>query len=217
MSVNIEELKAKVQKAQEENTVKIAEAAEIAQLQATLNLENSESLFKSKVALQASGRQTAKLQTLINDCMGIISTVPIHNVKTRTARAWTESHRYSFGTQVDLMYQLASGILFACAEHKALLIEHTGLGLEIVEEMVTAFGSPKYYSRNFHTIVQEKPFHIERINTVMEVMQSELGVVINTEALTAINLKLDFVNGETQAEQEFSKAVEAINEADFDM
>ena len=213
--MNIEELEAKVRAVQTENAQKVVQASQVARLEATLRLESSESLFRSKVALESSVYQTQRLQSLIDECASIISQVPVQNTKTRAARVWSESHRYNFGTQVDLMYQLASGILYSCAEHKPLLLEHTGLTLELVEELVTAFGSPSYYSRNYHSIVESKPYNVDRINTILEVMQSTLGVVISTTAVTEDSLSIDFVRGEIRAQQDFDNAVEAISGSNF--
>jgi hypothetical protein len=46
-------------------------------------------------------------------------------------------------------------------------------------------------------------------------MQSELGVVVNTDALTKDTFELDFVRSETKAQKDYDQAVEAISNADF--
>lgn len=215
--MNIEELKAKVEQVQKENAEKIRVAAEVARLEATLKLEGSEELFKAKVKLTANGEQTAKLQKLVDECAEIVASVPVYNAKTRTNRVWAGSHKYNYGTQIDLMYQLATGILYACQEHKQLLLAHTGLNLELLEQMVKAFGTPTYYSRNYHTIVEAKPFEIDMVQSTVEVMQSELGVVVDTAALTQNNFESEFVRAEVTAQQAFDQAKEAIAEADFSL
>lgn len=215
--INIEQLKAEVKRVQEENAVRIREAAEVARLQATLKLEGSEDLFKAKVKLAANGEQTLKLQKLVDECAGIVASVPVYNAKTRTNRVWAGSHKYNYGTQVDLMYQLATGILYACAEHKQLLLAHTGLNLELLEQFVKSFGTPTYYSRNYHTIVEEKPYQIDMVKSTVEVMQSELGVVVDTSALTLNNFEAEFVRAYSTATQAYEQAKEAIAEADFSL
>jgi hypothetical protein len=214
-NVNIEELKAKVEAAKKENAEKIRVAAEVARLEATLKLEGSEELFQAKVKLAANGEQTAKLQALVDECAGIVASVPVYNQKTRTNRVWAGSHKYNYGTQVDLMYQLATGILYSCQEHKQLLLAHTGLNLELLEQMVKAFGAPTYYSRNYHTIVEAKPYEIGMVKSTVEVMQSELGVVVDTSTLTSTNFETEFARAEVTAKNNFDQAKEAIAEADF--
>lgn len=215
--MNINELKAKVEAAKKENAEKIRVAAEVARLEATLKLETSPALFAAKVKLAANGEQTAKLQQLVDECAAIVSSVPVYNAKTRTNRVWAGSHKYNYGTQIDLMYQLATGILYSCQEHKQLLLAHTGLNLELLERMVEAFGTPMYYSRNYHTIVEAKPYCIDMVKSTVEVMQSELGVVVDTAKLTDSNFEYEFVRAEVTAAQSLEQAEEALKEADFSM
>lgn len=213
--MNIEELKAKVAETIQANLIKVKEAAQIAGLEATLKLENSEAMFNAKVRLATSSAQTVQLQQLVDECAGIVANVPVYNSKTRANRKWAGSYKYSYGTQIDLMYQLATGILYSCAEHKQLLLAHTGLSLELLDQLVQAFGAPMYYSRNYHTIVAAKPFELELVSSTVEVMQSELSVVVDTTALTQDNFELEFVKAETAANTNYDQAVEAIESADF--
>lgn len=215
--MNIEQLKAQVAEAQQANAEKIRTAAEVARLEATLKLENSPALFASKVRLATSGAQTAKLQQLVDECSAIVASMPIHNPKTRTNRKWNGAHRFGYGTQIDLMYQLATGILYSCAEHKQLLLAHTGLDLEVLEQMVEAFGTPTYYSRNHNTVVKSKPYCLDLVKAVVDVMQSELSVVVDTSKLTADRFEYEFIRAENIAEDTRLQAEEAISKADFQM
>jgi hypothetical protein len=214
-SINIAELQAQVKATVAANMERIKEQSMIAGLQATLQLEGSEALFNAKVKLATTGAQTARLQDLVDECAGMVANVPVYNQKTRTNRVWSASRKFTYGNQIDLMYQLATGILYACAEHKALLLAHTGLSLELLEQIVQAFGSPMYYSRNYHAIVEAKPFTLELVKSTVEVMQSELSVVVDTTALTMDNFLLEFVKAKTTANNNFTQATEAIQEADF--
>lgn len=215
--MDINELKAKVKAAQEANVARIREAAEVARLEATLKLESSETLFNARVKVEAAAQQTASLQKLVDECAGIIAATPVHNTKTRTNRVWAGSRRFAYGTQIDLMYQLATGILYSCAEHKELLLAHTGLNGELVEQFVDAFGTPMYYSRNHNEIVEAKPYDIDRVASVVDVMQSELGVVVDTTKLTANGFEVEFLKAENTAHAQSEAAAEAIAEADFEI
>lgn len=216
-NINIKALKAKVKAAQKENTARVREAAEIARLEATLKLESSEELFAARVKLTANSEQTEKLQNLVNECEGIVASVPVYNQKTRTNRQWAGSHKYNYGNQIDLMYQLATGILYACAEHKQLLLAHTGLNVELLEQVVKAFGTPTYYSRNYNTIVKEKPFDVALAKSTINIMQSILGVVIDTSSLATHNFVEEFNKAKITAKKYYGQASKAINEADFEL
>lgn len=213
--LNTTQLRAKVKAAQKANAVKIAAAATKASLEAMLKLEDSTVLFNSKVKLAVSSQHTKTLQTLINECSSIVDSVPVTNTKTRTVRKWAGSQRFAFGTQINLMYQLASGILYACAEHKTLLLAHTGLDSELLEQFVEAFGTPAYYSRNFNTLVEAKPYTVEDVLSTVAVMQSELGVIVDTSLLTTPTFSLEFGKAEVTAETNKLKADEAIEEAEL--
>ena len=215
--MNIEQLKAQVKAAQKDNAEKIRVAAEVARLEATLKLESSTALFNAKVKIAANGAQTAHLQKLVDECTAIVSEMPVHNPKTRTSRKWSGAHRFGYGTQIDLMYQLATGVLYSCADHKPLLLAHTGLDLEVMEQVVEAFGSPKYYNRNHHSVVDAKPYCIDLVKAVVDVMQSELGVVVDTSKLTEEQFEYEFLSAENTATTNLQQAEEAISEADFGM
>lgn len=212
---NIDELKKQVEELQKKNTAVIRERAEVARLEAIIKLESNPVLLNAKVNLAMKEEQTQSLQRLVDECAGIIANVPIYNAKTRTQRIWAGNHRYNYGQQIDLLYQLATGILYACQEHKQLLLAHVPVNLETLEQFVQAFGTPSYYSRNYHVIVEAKPANLEALRALTEVLQSQLSVVLDTSALTEKNIEAEFVRAEMIASQAYEAAVEAIAEADF--
>jgi hypothetical protein len=212
--MNIEQLKAQVKAAQEANKAKIDNAVQIATLTATLKLEASELLFNSKVKLAVTTENTDKLQALVTECSGIIDSIPVTNNKTRTARVWAGSRRYAFGSQINLMYQLATGILYSCADHKQLLLAHTGLNLELLEQVNEAFGTPAYYSRNYNKLVESNVYSVENVVSTISVMQSELGVIVDSSLLTEDAFYSEFDKAQIVAETNKIKSDEAIAEAE---
>jgi hypothetical protein len=215
--MTIKQLQAKVKAAQKANETKIAEAAAMSVLEASLKLENSKSLFESKVKLAASGCNTKVLKSLLNECELFVDKMPIQSSKTRTLRKWSGNRRFAFGTQINMMYQLATGILYSCTEHKAMLLEHTKLDIEMLEQMVEAFGTPSYYSRNNHLLVEATSYNTDRVLSTVAVMQSSLGVVVDTSQLTVANFSLEFGKAEVTANKDKLAADEAINEAELVM
>ena len=213
--MNITKLKAQVKAAQKANAKKINDAAVANALKAQLKLESSKTLFDAKVALATTGSQTSILQNLIDQCEAIVDSTPVHNTKTNTVRKWSGSRRFAFGSQIDLMYQIATGILYSCAEHKQLLLAHTGLNLELLEQMVESFGTPTYYSRNYNTVVEAKPYCVERACATVDVMQSELAVTVNTGSLSLEHFSLEFGKADKTAYDNFKAAEEAIAQADL--
>ena len=213
--MNITQLKAKVAAAQKANAAKVEKAALVSSLEAKLVLETSESLFNSKVVLAASSAQTKSLQATLDECAAIVDSVPVHNAKTRTNRVWSGSRRFAFGAQINLMYQIATGILYSCAEHKQLLLAHTGLDLELLEQVVESFGTPEYYSRNMNSIVKAQAYNVERATAAVEVMQSELDVIVDTSGLVLEQFSLEFGKAIKTAQDNKVSADTAIAEADL--
>lgn len=213
--MNITQLKAKVKAAQKASSLKIAEAAQKATLEATLALESNKALFEAKVKLAVISQHTKKLQNLVDECSAIVDSTPITNPKTRSTRVWAGSRRFAFGTQINLMYQLATGILYSCADHKQLLLAHTGLDDELLEQFTNAFGTPAYYSRNFNALVEAKPYSIDDVLSTVAVMQSELGVIVDTSLLTAEEFSVEFGKAEITAQTNKLQADEAIAELDL--
>ena len=213
--MNISELKAQVLAAQEANKAAILEASEFAMLEATLKLESSKDLFEAKVKLAVSGSNTKILQDLVDECEAIVDSVPVHNTKTRTIRKWNGSRRYSFGTQINLMYQLATGIMYSCSDHKMLLLAHTGLDTELLEKFAESFGTPAYYSRNNNVVVESAAYSVDDVLTTIAVMQSELNVIVDTSMITTEAFSLDFGKAEVRAYSDKLKADEAMEEAEF--
>ena len=212
---NIKDLKKKVAALQKKNALAIGERAEVARLEATLKLESNPVLLNAKVQFAVKDNQTQKLQELVDECAGIIASVPIHNAKTRSERVWAGNHRYNYGTQMDLLYQLATGILYSCQEHKQLLLAHVPVSTELLEQFIKSFGTPSYYSRNHNVIVEAKPANVEELQGIVAVLQSELGIVLDTSELNNKNVELEFLRGEATAIQNYEAAAEAIAQADF--
>jgi hypothetical protein len=215
--MNIELLKAKLEAQVEANAARVKDAVEVIRLEAKLALETSEQLFNARVRLEASAAVTRKLDSLVKECEALVASMPVHNPKTRENRKWAGGHRYAYGTQVDLAYNLATGILYACQEHKQLLVAHTGLDVQLLQEIVEAFGSPAYYSRMNNSIVDERPADIYRLHNALTVLQSDLGVSIDTKALNEQTVTLEFLRAQNNAYSQLQQAQEAIAEADFTM
>ena len=216
-STAMKTLEAKVKAAQKANAAKLAEKVLEATLKATLELESSPVLFDAKVKLAVSSTNTNKLQTLVDVCSGIIDENPEQNSKTRSTREWAGSKRFAFGNQINLMYQLATGIMFSANAHKQLLLAHTGLDIEQVEQFVEAFGSPAYYSRNNNVLVEAKPYDIEAVDLSVAVMQSSLNVVVDVTKLTKANFSMEFGKGEIKAHDDLIKATEAIGDMETEL
>jgi hypothetical protein len=215
--INVEELRKQAKELVESNLVKIKEAAEIGKLTAMIALNSNSTLLDAKAKLMITEEDTKKLGNLINECSEIISSTPVINKKTRSNRKWAGQHRYGFGNQIDQMYEIATGLIYSCQEHKDILLAHTGLNIELLTQFVEAFGNPTYYSVNNNVVIPEVPANLAEVKSTLLMLQVELDVIINTSKLTANNLELESVTAETKASKDFALSEEAINEADLEL
>lgn len=215
--LNIEQLRKEAAKLAEINMIKIKEAAEIGKLKAMIALNSNEALLNAKARLMMTEQDTSKLQSLIKECAEIISSTPMYNEKARANRKWAGQHRYGFGSQVDAVYELATGILYSCQEHKELLLAHTGLNTELLTNLVESFGNPSYYSRNNNVVIAAVPVNVDELNAALSIVQSELNVVINTSKLTKANFATEYLKAEINADKQFELSAEAISQADLEL
>jgi len=213
--MNIKELEAKVAALKEANTAKLQEKVTVARLKAQIELEGNEELLEAKAQQALRNEQTMKLRETVAICEGFISQVPIARAKSSDMRVWSGKHRYGYNTQVDLMYELVSGILYSCQEHKQLMLAHTGLNMELIEQTMAAFGTPTYYNRTLNAIVEEVPYNVDQVKATLGILQSELGVVIDTSSITEQRFAKEFDTARAKAVADYEAAQEAIAEADF--
>lgn len=215
--MNIEALKAQVEAAKEAAKQKVAESVEIATLKAQLELETSPALLEAKAKLAMKQANTDKLADLIKVCEVMVSQLPIYSERMRDNRKWSGSHRYGYGNQIDLVFQLCTGITYSVEQHKTQMLAHTGLSQELLDSVLKGFGSPAYYSRNNNVVVDEVPYDLDMLHGALDVLQSELGINIDTSELTPEKLQLEFLRGANNANQQFNQAQEAIAEADLQL
>lgn len=215
--MNIEQLKAQVEAAKLASAQKVKEQAEIASLKATLALETSEALMEAKAKMAFKQNNTDKLAGLVKECEAIVTSLPVYSERMRDNRKWSGSHRYGYGTQIDLVFQLCTGITYSVEQHKELMLAHTGLNQELLDSVLRGFGSAAYYSRNNNVVVDEVKYDLAELVDSLEVLQSVLGVIIDMSVITPAKFELEFLRGSNNAEQQFMQAQEAIAEADLEL
>lgn len=210
----IEELKAKLAKEKAKNAVLIQEAAEIATLEANLVLESSEALFNAKVKLAANQHINDKLEELIAQCSGIIDNTPVMDKSKRSLRRWNGNKRYAFATPINLMHELATGILFSIEEHRRLMLAHTGLTVNLLEAVVEGFGSTPYYNVTINDIVEARPYDCDKAIAALNVLQNKLGIAVDIQALVRPEtFSMEFGKAEAKSAKDKELATAAIEEA----
>lgn len=213
----IEEMKKEVQALVEANKAKLQEKIERNKLEALIKLESNETLLEAKAKLQLAAENTDKLQSLIEQCKFVIQDMPIINNKTRENRIWQGNHRYIYGQQVDSIYELCTGIMYSCPEHKELMLAATGLSMSEINSLIESFGNPAYFSNVQTKYIESVPASLDNMLVALGVIQSTLGTTVNTNKVTEQTIELEFVRAENLAREQEQSAKDAMKDLELEI
>lgn len=184
---------------------KVKADKESIQVKAEVNRLNSiiNGSLGSAIATQELTAETSKfINGLIEDCTHIVSSTPVFNKATREQRKFNPSRVYSFGSQVGNLVGLLSGIQYSANDHKALLLAHTGLDEDLIEQTLEAFGATAYYSTNHNIVVPERPYDADKARALVEMVEARLNINIDKSKITEATFRSSFelarINAETK-------------------
>lgn len=187
------ELLAKVEEARLKSLEDIKTKAEESILQAKLSLYTSESYVAAQAKVARLTATADKLKETTAVCEQIVSEMPVYNEKTRENRKFNATRIYGYGNQIANLTGLISGIRYSASAHKAQMLAYTGLDEDTIDTFIDAFGSPKYYNKNYAEVVEETPADLDTILELLPVMEATLDVIIDKSGLTqkAIDKKFE--------------------------
>lgn len=202
MSLTIEQLRAQVAEKTQAAMAKAKEQAEYRVLTARLGLVESDA-FQN--ALSREAEQTAKYKTLTDHIAAakeVIVSAPVHDPRTRQDKEWNGRPTYGLGKDVQLLHELCSGMLYSVDQHKTVMQELTGLNMDTVEQFLTALGNTAYYSGPYNVVIDEVPYNLEAIKSTAMLLGEQLGLVIDTSAITEQSMNKRFTSARLQAEKQ---------------
>lgn len=174
----------------------IRQTAEVARLQSIISGNLGQAMANQAITEQTSN----KLTSLLDECAGIVASMPIYSKATREQRKFNASKVYGFGNQLSNLLALLSGIQYAASEHKALLLAHTGLSEDLIEQTLEAFGRPAYYSSNYSIVVEEQPFDAPKALDCLKLIEAALDVELDKSKVTPATFKTQFEVARIKAE-----------------
>lgn len=198
----IEELKAQLEAKTAELAAATIEKAEIASLQAQMNVLESEAYQSAKVAQAINESKQKVLTDSIEACKAIVTTMPVHDVKTRQDKKWAGRPTYGMGKDLELLHELCSGILYAVQEHKLLMLDSTGLNPNTIEQFLNSLGNTAYYSTNYSTIVEEVPYDVVAAKRAILLLGEQLGIVLDSSAVNESNMASRFEKARIKADKD---------------
>lgn len=192
----LQELRAQATAKVQATVASIKQTAEVARLQSIISGNLGQAMANQAITEQAS----AKLTSLLDECAGIVTSIPIYSKATRESRKFNPSKVYGFGNQISNLLGLLSGIQYSASEHKALLLAHTGLSEDLIEQTLEAFGRPAYYSANYSTVIEEQPYDAAKALDCIKLIEAALDVELDKTKVTPTTFKSQFELARIKAE-----------------
>lgn len=193
----IAEMKARLAKRQEQIKVEVSEASELRRLTAKLEVLDNPRIQASMVSASIKRATTTKLVQLHEQCAVIIEETPLYNERTQQDRAWRPRRYFDLGNQVDLMYQLLSGIMYSAQDHKDQLLDLVDLDMDMIETAVTAFGTPASFYQGILT--SEEPFDADVLASSLTLIGDKLDIDIDMTSVTYSKLRTKFIRARNKA------------------
>ena len=198
----IEQLKAELENRTNAIIEEAKEKATIAGIQAQLDVVNSSAYQEAKVHQEQVAQRHAAMVDRINSCKAIVSAVPVMDKKTRQEKKWNGRPTYGLGKDLELLHELASGLLYSVDEHKQLMQSKVNLDLLTVESFLTSLGNTAYYSSQYETIVPEVPYNVQQAKSAAMLLGSQLGLALDLTSLTEENMADRFAKARIKAEKD---------------
>lgn len=204
--MNLAQLQAEYQLKLQADTAALTERVEMARIQAKLQSLDNPALLQARVVATLNNTASTKLNDLNTACAAIVASMPVYSAKTRENRKWNPSQLYGFGSKINALYMLLSGIQYAATEHKLQMLAITGLSETLIEQTLEAFGSPAYYSSNYHTIVDETPYNIPQLHQSIALLADILDIQLDTTRITEGAMRSRFDVARLRAERQSAEA-----------
>lgn len=180
----LETLQAQLQAQIEAAATKAKEQAQIAMMQARIDLVTSEA-FQALRARQFTEDFIVKsLEDSINKCKYIVESTPVQDIKRRKLKEWNGRPVYGLGKQLELLHNLCTGIVYAVDQHKLPMLALTPINVLEAERFLSALGNTAYYSATYSTIVEEKPYDVAQIKNSATLLAESLGITVDTSMVT---------------------------------
>ncbi len=180
----VAELRAKAEALRNGTNNEMALRMESLRLNAEINRLQDPKYLNALTKASMVKSTTDTLNAVINNCKGIIESMPIFNRTTGENRKWSTNRTVGYGNHIELLTNLLNGIQYSTAEHKQFMLELSGLDSDLIERTLQAFGNPAYYSINNDIVVEAQPYNYNELMECIALIEDKLGVVLNTTDLT---------------------------------
>lgn len=166
------------------NKAEMSKNVEIARITAKMTILDNPAMTQARVKALIVRETSDKLKALDATCTEIVASMPIHNAKTKEDRKWNPSRQYGLGNNIQLLTGVLSGIQYSAVAHKEQMLALTGLDEDLIEQVLEAFGSTAYYSKNYNVVVDESTYDLEELTGALALVAEALDIQLDTSRLT---------------------------------
>ncbi|MCI4437479.1 MAG: hypothetical protein JHC33_11790 [Ignisphaera sp.] len=106
-----------------------------------------------------------------------------------TPKKWTNRYVYGIGDSVRILVNLLNGFRYAAAPHRALMKVELPISESIAGQAVDAIGTFSYFNSKTNEVVQGDVGDATKATELLEIIATELGLVIDFSQLTQANLE----------------------------
>lgn len=214
-SVNIQEMKARLELARAKAATQVAERMELAKIEAELSLLGNDKFQQALVTQRLREETTNKLHELNTVCSVIVETTQLVNRSTGENRKWNPSKRYGFGSQLAELFGLLSGIQYSVVDHAEQMRAATKLGADLIEATLHALGQLPYYSANYNEVVIGAPTNVDALNQCLDLIEVQLGIQLDKSLVTQANADRLYEVAKVRAERAAAEHELTASIADF--
>lgn len=180
----------------------VKEQAEIAKLEATIGLLENPVYQNNLVNIQRQQDSISRLQSKLVECEAVVTAMPIYDSIRKQDKRWNARPVYGFGIEINVLYQLLTGIMYSTRAHKEVMLAQTGLTEALIESTVTAFGNPAYYSLRDNAVVPATPANVKQLQSLLPVIANILDVELPMSSITEANFNAKFEEALQRAERD---------------
>ena len=202
----LETLKAELKAKAEATALEVAESVEELRITMKLKMLDNPAMKVARINSAITTATSNKLAELHAMCEEIVTSMPILSKKTRENYKWNPSRQYGLGNHITAITGLLSGIQYSANEHKAQMLQATGLSEDLIEQTLEAFGSTAYFNKNFNIVVDAMPYNLEAIHGNLALIEEILDVQLDKSKLTAAVMTNRATIDKTKAELALAEA-----------
>ena len=183
-TTTLEQLKAEVQAARQAAKAKAKTKVNTIKLEKQLAYYNSEKSVTDEALISISEEVTSTLEEKVELIKEAYESA---NKTSQKKINYRENREYTYGPHVSLVYNLLVNTQYAPQACREVTKSVLSLSDDLVEQTLEAFGSFPYYSVALEKVVEGRKADINKLHSLLSVLESRLELSIDLHRVTQDN------------------------------